>query len=162
MKGLRIIEKKGAKMNITTGYKDKRAFAEVSYKPSQYLLEFDKEYDFKKQVENGTSEYEYMSKILAIFIDMLEVVIMDYGYSVVGFGETLEGLIKGFASQLALSYGVEYDNQIPIQELLEALKQEIRFEKEDVDISKKRASARERLGIKGKKDNVVFLKKPFE
>jgi len=149
-------------MNIKTGYKDKRAIAEISYKPSKYLLEFAKEYDFEKQGENGTSEYEYMSKILAIFTDMLEVVSMDYGYSGVGFGKALEGLIKGFASQLALSYGVEYDNQIAIQELLEALKQEIRIEKEDVDRAKRRITTSERLGIKEKKENVIFLKKPFE
>jgi len=149
-------------MNIKTGYKDKRATAEISYKPSKYLLEFAKEYDFEKQGENGTSEYEYMSKILAIFTDMLEVVSMDYGYSGVGFGKALEGLIKGFASQLALSYGVEYDNQIAIQELLEALKQEIRIEKEDVDRAKRRITTSERLGIKEKKENVIFLKKPFE
>jgi len=149
-------------MNITTGYKDKRTSAEISYKPSKYLLEFAKEYDFDKQGENETSEYEYMSKIMAIFTDMLEVVSMDYGYSAVGFGKALEGLIRGFASQLALIYGVDYGNQITIQELLEALKQEISIEKEDVDISKKRAPTSERLGIKGRKDNVIFLKKPFE
>jgi len=149
-------------MNITTGYKDKRASAEISYKPSKYLLEFAKEYDFDKQGENETSEYEYMSKTMAIFTDILEIVHMDYGYSAVGFGNALEGLIRGFASQLALSYGVDYGNQITIQELLEALKQEIRIEKEDVDRAKRRITTSERLGIKEKKENVIFLKKPFK
>ena len=31
-----------------------------------------------EKVENDTSEHEYMSKIMAIFIDMLEIVNMDY------------------------------------------------------------------------------------
>lgn len=138
-------------MKIITGDKDKRASAEIYYKPSQYFREFAKEYEFGKQGENGTSEYEYMSKIMAIFTDMLEVVNMDYGSSVVCFGNALEGLITGTARQLAINYGVDYDNQTSIQELLETLKQEINGEKEFLDVCKKHNPEKDTHGIKDKK-----------
>jgi len=151
-------------MKITSGDKDKLASAEIYYKPSKYFQEFAKEYGFDEKVENDTSEHEYMSKIIAIFIDMLEIVNMDYGPSVVYFGNALEGLISGTARALCINYDVDYDSSTSIHEMLEALKQKLNGEREFLDESKDHIPEEETKSIKKERikiNNIIYLKKPF-
>jgi hypothetical protein len=112
-------------MKIKTSEKDKLASAEIYYNPSKYFKMAAEEYGLGNESAEDNSIHNQMGKNIAIFIDMLEIVNMDFNASEVCFSKAIEGLIRGMAIEISLNYDNEYDEKMPLEELLSQVKRRV-------------------------------------
>jgi len=150
-------------MKIETSNKDKLASAEVYYHPSQYFKLTAEEFGLGEETEDSKSVYEEMARNISIFIDMLEIVNMDFNASEVCFNKALEGLIKGMAAEISLNYNNEHDEQMALEELLAKVKRRVYKDRKYIaDNNYFMEGEPEKNKKKSGTDNIIKLKKTFE
>ena len=151
-------------MKIRTANNDNLASAGIDYQPSQCFQMVAKEFKFDKKEESGKSVNDEIARNISIFIDMLEIVNMHLYSSAICFNKALEGLITGMAADMAINYCGEYNEKMPLEQLLALVKKQIYRDKEYI-IENNYFTEEEPPGIienKPRTNNVIKLKKSLK
>jgi hypothetical protein len=112
-------------MKIKTAKEDAAASAEIYYNPSEYFKSVVEEYGLENEDEEDKSIYNEMARNIANFIDILEIVNIDFNASEFCFNKAIEGLIRGIAAEISLNYDNKYDENMPLEELLANVKRRV-------------------------------------
>lgn len=117
-------------MKIRTANNDKYTSADIDYQPSLCFQPVAEEFKFNKKEESGKSVNDEIGRNISIFVDMLEIVNMHWYSSAICFTKAFEGLVQGMIADIALNYCDEYDEKMPLEQLLAKVKKQIYIDKE--------------------------------